>query len=159
MDRGKLAYDYFLSGYNCTQSVVLAYKDFFENVDLDFLLRSVSSFGGGMGRLREVCGTVTGAFFVLGTIYGYDKANDNEKKKNLYIKVQEFAHRFEKENSSIVCRELLGLKGRSKPDPEERTKGYYLRRPCPMYASSSASILETYLIEEGILDSNGEKRR
>ena len=103
------------------------------------------------------------SFFVLSLLLveeweGYDRANDNEKKKNLYIKVQEFARRFEKENSSIVCRELLGLKGRSKPDPEERTKGYYLRRPCPMYASSSASILETFLIEEGILDSNGEKR-
>lgn len=112
-----------------------------------------------MGRLREVCGTVSGAFIVLGSVYGFNVPGDNEKKKILYGKMQEFAALFEKENGSIICRDLLGLKGRSTPNPEERTKEYYEKRPCPKLCLSSASILEEFLINNGVLDEEGEIKK
>ncbi|MGN1163982.1 MAG: C-GCAxxG-C-C family protein [Candidatus Ornithospirochaeta sp.] len=156
IDRGQKAYENFLSGYNCSQSVVLAYRDFFDG-DIDSILTLVSPFGGGMGRLREVCGTVTGAFFVLGRIYGYSDPMDKDGKASLYSRIQDFASRFEKENSSIVCRDLLGLKGKSSPCPEERSAEYYRNRPCPEICRSSASILQKYLFEQGLLDEVGER--
>ena len=157
MDRGQIAYDAFLSGYNCSQSLIVAYKDFFPT-DFDSILSTVSSFGGGMGRLREVCGTVSGAFFILGRIYGYNDPQNKMAKAELYRRIQEFASRFEREHSSIICRDLLGLKGKSSPVPEERSADYYKKRPCPEICRSSASILQKYLFEEGILDEEGERR-
>lgn len=157
MDRGQLAYDNFLKGYNCSQSVIMAYSDFFPEESLETVIKISSSFGGGMGRLREVCGTVSGAFMVLGEVYGYKEAGDGERKKDLYARIQEFAARFEKENGSIVCRTLLGLKGKSDAVPEKRTKEYYLRRPCPGYCRSSASLLQQYLMENGVLDEEGKR--
>ena len=159
MDRGQLAYDNFLKGYNCSQSVILAYSDFFPEESLETVIKISSSFGGGMGRLREVCGTVSGAFIVLGSVYGFNVPGDGEKKKILYGKMQEFASLFEKENGSIICRDLLGLKGRSTPNPDERTKEYYKKRPCPKLCLSSASILEEFLIKNGVLDEEGEIKK
>ena len=104
-NRGEEAYNYFLQGYNCSQAVVMAYRDFFPSHALDTILSLSSPFGGGMGRLREVCGTVSGAFIVLGSVYGFNVPGDSEKKKILYGKMQEFAALFEKENGSIVCRD------------------------------------------------------
>lgn len=158
-NRGEEAYNYFLQGYNCSQAVVMAYRDFFPPHALDTILSLASPFGGGMGRLREVCGTVSGAFIVLGSIYGFNVPGDSEKKKILYGKMQEFAALFEKENGSIICRDLLGLKGRSNPNPEERTKEYYEKRPCPTLCLSSASILEEFLIKNGIFDEEGEIKK
>lgn len=157
-NRGEEAYSYFLEGYNCSQSVIMAYKDFFPDESLDMILSLSSSFGGGMGRLREVCGTFSGALFILGRVFGYSQAKDNEKKKILYEKIQEFASLFEKENGSIICRKLLGLEGKSSPLPEERTPNYYKKRPCPKICLSSASILEKFLIDNGVLDKDGEKK-
>ena len=158
-NRGEEAYNYFLQGYNCSQAVVMAYRDFFPSYALDTILSLSSPFGGGMGRLREVCGTVSGAFIVLGSVYGFNVPGDSEKKKILYGKMHEFAALFEKENGSIVCRDLLGLKGRSTPNPEERTKEYYEKRPCPKLCFSSASILEEFLINNGVLDEEGEIKK
>ncbi len=156
MNRGEAAYNFFLEGYNCTQSVLMAYRDFFPKDYFSLILDSSSSFGGGMGRLREVCGTVSGAFLILGRVYGYHEAKEREKKAKLYSHIQNFASLFEKENSSIICRDLLGLRGKSSPIPEERNSDYYIRRPCPGYCFSAASILEKYLQENGILNSDGE---
>ena len=157
--RREQAMQNFQEGYNCAQAVVMAYRDFFPPHALDTILSLASPFGGGMGRLREVCGTVSGAFIVLGSIYGFNVPGDSEKKKILYGKMQEFAALFEKENGSIICRDLLGLKGRSNPNPEERTKEYYEKRPCPKLCLSSASILEEFLIKNCILDEEGEIKK
>ena len=158
-NRGEEAYSYFLEGYNCSQAVVMAYRDFFPSHALSSILSLSSPFGGGMGRLREVCGTVSGAFIVLGSVYGFNVPGDGEKKKILYGKMQEFASLYEKENGSIICRNLLGLEGKSSPRPDERTKEYYEKRPCPSLCRSSASILEHFLIDNGILDINGEIKK
>ena len=79
-DRGEQARDYFKQGYNCTQSVALAFSDEI-GIEKSRMLKMVSSFGGGMGRLREVCGAVSGMFFVAGALYGYDDPKDMQTKK------------------------------------------------------------------------------
>lgn len=144
---GEYAKSFFLKGYNCSQSVVCAFSDVLE-LDEKLLMRLSSPFGGGMGRLREVCGAVSGMFIVLGFLEGYDDVSDITLKTELYKKVQKLAGEFEKENGTIICRELLGLdKGKDSPVPEERTKEYYEKRPCPDKVKSAARILAKYICE------------
>ncbi len=146
--RGDKAKEYFLEGYNCTQAVVLAFEDLIEGVDKDTLMKLSCSFGGGMGRLREVCGAVSGMFIVLGLLEGYSGPEKGEVKANHYTKVQELAKRFEAEHGSIVCREILGLGIKhDTPVPEARTAEYYKKRPCPETVKSAANILEKFLTE------------
>lgn len=145
MSRRERAMANFYEGYNCAQSVALAFADLIP-MEREMLLRMVSPFGGGMGRLREVCGSVSGMFFVLGALQGYDDPKAKEEKAQLYIKVQDLAKSFEEKNGSIVCRELLGLsEKRQEPKPEERTSEYYSKRPCPEIIGMAAQILEDYL--------------
>lgn len=151
--RGKAAVDLFLEGYNCSQAVTLAFADLLE-VDRRTLLRMSSSFGGGMGRLREVCGTVSGMFIVVGMLCGYDDPKAFEEKAEHYGRIQELAGRFKECQGSIVCRELLGLTQQTdSPIPEKRNEEYYKKRPCPQLAGMAAVILEQYLEEQGILSS------
>jgi C_GCAxxG_C_C family probable redox protein len=149
--RGQRAKELFLEGYNCAQAVVLAYEDFFEESP-ETLAQLISAFGGGMGRLREVCGSVSGMFFVLSKVYGYADPKDGDGKMDLYARVQELAARFRERNGSIICRELLGLSEKiSVPVPEERTPEYYKKRPCPDIIGDAADVLELYLREQGML--------
>lgn len=135
----------FESGYNCSQSVVLAFKDEL-NLDEKTLAMMASCFGGGMGRLREVCGTVSGMFMVYGLMNGYYIPKDNVHKTENYKAVQELAAEFKRRNGSIICRELLGL---DKPEgtyiPSERTEEYYKKRPCGQLAKIAVEVLEEYL--------------
>ena len=145
--RAEVARQYFLDGYNCTQAVVLAFADRFP-AERDTLLSVASSFGGGMGRLREVCGTVSGMFIVLGLLSGYATPETGQVKADHYADIQELARRFEVENGTIVCRELLGLtEKRQSPTPEPRTAEYYRKRPCPDLVACAARILEEFLQE------------
>ena len=147
MTRREMAVANFMKGYNCTQSVVLAFADMLPVNESD-LLKMASSFGGGMGRLREVCGSVSGMFIVIGLFYGYDGPETGQVKAEHYKRVQELAHRFEEKHGSIVCRELLGLNvKREAPTPEARTKEYYKKRPCPEIIGDAAEILEEYIKE------------
>lgn len=146
MTKGEIAKQYFLQGYNCSQSVLLAFCD-----DLGFdeqtALMLASPFGGGMGRLREVCGTLSGAYMVLGLKRGYSEPKDAQGKTRLYKEVQELAAKFKKDNGSIICRELLDLriKGKDTPTPSERTEQYYKARPCPELCKYSADLLDEFL--------------
>lgn len=145
MTRKEQAMELFSDGYNCAQSVVLAFSDL-TGLDERTLAKLSSSFGGGMGRLREVCGAVTGAFMVLGLLYGYDDAKAGEKKAEHYTRIQKFAEKFSEETGSIVCRELLGLdQGKDSPKPDERTAEYYKKCPCRELVGLSAEILEEML--------------
>ncbi len=147
MTRREMAMANFMKGYNCSQSVVLAFADMLPVNESD-LLKMASSFGGGMGRLREVCGSVSGMFIVIGLLYGYDGPETGQVKAEHYKRVQELAHRFEEKHGSIVCRELLGLNvKREAPTPEARTKEYYKKRPCPEIIGDAAEILEEYIKE------------
>ena len=146
MTRKEKAMAYFRQGYNCAQAVVLAFADL-TDMDEATLSRMSCSFGGGMGRLREVCGTVTGMFLVTGLLRGYDGAETGEVKAAHYARIQALAKELEKQNGSIVCRELLALrqKHRDDPTPEARTEAYYAGRPCAELVGSAAEILENYL--------------
>ena len=106
MDHGMKAAELFLSGYNCAQSVAVAFCDV-TGLDEKTAARTVAAFGGGMGRLREVCGAVSGMLMVLGQLYGYDNSDADAKKKELYKQVQQLAEQFKQENGSIICREIL----------------------------------------------------
>lgn len=145
------AMDLFKEGYNCSQSVFLAFQDLYD-MDTKIALRLSSSFGGGMGRLREVCGSVSGMFLAAGILYGYDSPTDRQAKTEHYRRIQELARLFENANGSIVCRELLGL-GQKKETyvPEERTKDYYKKRPCVQIVGCAAYIMEDYIKSHPIL--------
>ena len=147
MTRREAARANFLNGYNCSQSIILAFEDLLP-MEKSQLLKISSPFGGGMGRLREVCGSVSGMFMIVGLLYGYDAPETGQRKAELYARVQELAHRFEEKHGSIVCRELLGLNIRHDlPVPEARTKDYYKKRPCPEIIGDTAEILEVFIKE------------
>lgn len=146
--RAQAAKEYFLSGYNCSQAVSLAFADRIP-LDKDSLLMMSSSFGGGMGRLREVCGAVTGMFIVIGFIAGYSDTANRQAKADHYARIQELARRFKEENGSIICRELIGHSEKSEsPMPEKRTEQYYKKRPCAELVECAAEILENYIKEQ-----------
>ncbi len=147
VNHGEEARRLFLSGYNCAQAVFCAFCDE-TGLDIGAAARLSSSFGGGMGRLREVCGTVSGALMALGTLCGYDDPNHPEAKKAHYRLVQEYARRFREKNGSIVCRELLkNVPVTPGGIPEERTPEFYARRPCLRLAGEAAAILDDMLNE------------
>ena len=145
------AMNLFKEGYNCSQSVFLAFKDLY-GIDRHTALKLSSSFGGGMGRLREVCGSVSGMFLTAGILYGYDSPKDRSSKTEHYKRIQERARSFEELNGSIVCRELLGLDQKKESYvPEERTKDYYRKRPCEQIVGCAAYIMEEYIRNHPIL--------
>ena len=147
MDHAERAKELFLEGYNCAQAVLCAFSDL-TGMDTEEAARLASSFGGGMGRMREVCGTVTGAIMVLGLLRGYSDPKDAAAKKEHYHLVQEFARRFKEINGTIICRELLqNVKTVSGNDPESRTPEYYERRPCLRHVGEAAQIVEDLLRE------------
>lgn len=150
--RKEKAMKLFEEGYNCAQSVFLSFEDLY-GLEHETAARLSSSFGGGMGRLREVCGAVSGMFMVAGMLYGYSEPNAKEEKAEHYARIQELAAAFEKENHAIVCRELLGLKvKREAPIPEERTPEYYKKRPCKELIGQAAEIMEQYIEEHPVLE-------
>ena len=151
-DHARIAKELFIKGYNCAQAVFCAFTDV-TGFDLDASARIASSFGGGMGRLRETCGVVSAAALVLGIVKGYDDPTDREAKKRHYELVREFADRFKERNGSIRCLELLslaGLRAEVGGEPEERTEDFYRKRPCPALACDAARILDEMLLEKGV---------
>ncbi|MDD6306238.1 MAG: C-GCAxxG-C-C family protein [Clostridiales bacterium] len=148
MTRREKAMQLFEEGYNCAQSVFLAFEDL-HGIDRKTAAKLSSSFGGGMGRLREVCGAVSGMFMTAGVLYGYDDPKASTEKSEHYGRIQELAKAFEEKNGSIVCRELLGLEvKRETPVPEARTAEYYKKRPCKELVGDAAEILEAYIKAE-----------
>lgn len=145
-ERVQRARELFTSGYNCTQSVFLAYSDLFD-LDPRFAATISAPLGGGMGRLREVCGAVSGMTLLAGLLApAYDPKDQAAKAAN-YALVQRFAERFREENGAIVCRELLGLVQRKdEPTPSPRTAEYYKKRPCAEYVATAARIVGEYLV-------------
>lgn len=137
----------FKEGYNCAQAVTLAFADEME-LDRETAAMLASAFGGGMGRMREVCGCVSGMALVAGKLCGYSDPKEQEGKATLYGLIQELAAEFRKENGSIICRELLaGITSDASPTPEQRTESYYRKRPCAELTACAAGILERRLEE------------
>ena len=159
MTHGEKAGALFLEGYNCAQSVVLAFADEM-GILKETAARIASSFGGGLGRLREVCGCVSGMAIVAGELLGYSGPETGKPKADHYALIQELAEEFRKKNGSIICRDLLsGITSDTAPVPEARTDDYYKKRPCKDLAVCAAEILERKREERKAqdLEKNGQK--
>ena len=145
MSKREKAMKLFLDGYNCSQAVLGA---FCEELGIEFetAMKLAASFGGGMGRLREVCGAVSGMFMVAGLKSGYTSPTDKDAKTEHYKLIQHLAEEFKKKNGSIICRELLDPEENNHGHiPSDRTKEYYKKRPCAELVGDAAEIIEKYL--------------
>ena len=148
--RGDRARELFREGYNCSQAVTLAFAEELEarGISREMAAGLASSFGGGLGRLREVCGCVSGMALVCGALEGYTDPKTAAEKQDHYKKIQELVTTFKNENGSYICRELLaGINTDTNPVPEARTESYYKKRPCAELAACAADILERHLEE------------
>ena len=140
----------FVSGYTCSQAVLLSFSDI-TGLDEETAGKLSSVFGGGMGGLRNVCGAVTGMFMVVGLVYGFPAPCDNAEKTLAYGRVRELAQRFEQMHQTLVCKELLaGLPGKLSADPSVRDNEYYKTRPCAMLVADAVGILEQYIKENPV---------
>lgn len=152
-DHREKAKELFGEGYNCAQAVFAAFCDE-TGMDFETALKLSSSFGGGMGRLREVCGAVSAMFMVAGIKYGYTNPKDDTTKQKHYELIQELAKKFKDKNGTIICRELLALQEQAiSPVPSKRTKEYYESRPCSELVGDGAEIVDE-LIKEKLKETN-----
>lgn len=147
-ERVERAVDYFMQGYNCSQSVVAAFADLY-GMDEETAVRIAAGFGGGVGRMRMMCGAVSGIVMLVGLDCGQTKGNDRNGKSDCYKAVQELLAQFKEQNGSIICAEILGLDGHDKAASSyvasERTAEYYKTRPCAAKVESAARIFAQYL--------------
>ena len=147
MSRADRAEELFRMGYNCSQSVFAAFADVL-GMSVEEAAKIASPFGAGFGKLREVCGAVSGMTLLAGYLKGYDDPKDSEGKKALYALIQKMCGEFEAEKGTIICRELLGLKkGEDMGEPAVRTEEYYRSRPCIGACRTAAEIAERLLEE------------
>ena len=152
MSRAERAKELFLQGYACSQAVALAFADV-TKTDEATLSKAALPFGGGLGRLRLTCGAVSGMAMVVGLVYTKAE-NSPENKKQTYAITQELCTKFQEENGSLICADLLSganLQVAVGGEAEKRTESYYKKRPCVEIVYSAAKILEEYLIEQGVI--------
>ena len=143
------ARELFEEGYNCAQSVFGAFVDM-TGLDADYAMKLAAPFGGGIGRLREVCGAVSGMYMVFGVLYGYGSPETGDKKAELYKKVQELAEKFKEIHGSIICREMLDDMAGEGHVPDKRTPEYYAARPCTRACMDAARLLDEFIKENPI---------
>ena len=145
-ERAEKAKELFESGYNCAQSVTAAFADLIP-MDEQLLLRAASPFGGGVGRLRGMCGAVSGMVLSAGFLYGYDDPCNRDVKAEHYAVVRDLCEKFRARHGSIICKEILGGNPQVGGDPTERTPAFYGTRPCLRCVFDAAEILEAYVLE------------
>ena len=146
MNRADRAEELFRQGYNCSQSVFAAFLDLV-GMTTEEAAWMASPFGAGFGKLREVCGAVSGMTLLAGCLHGYSDPEDYESKKELYSLIQKMCAEFKDAEGSIICRELLGLKeGEDLAEPSVRTEEYYKSRPCIGACRTAAEIAEKHLL-------------
>ena len=146
MNRPDKAEELFRKGYNCSQSTFAAFADVL-GMTVEEAAKIASPFGAGFGKLREVCGAVSGMTLLAGYLNGYDDPADYESKKELYRLIQKMCAEFEEREGTIICRELLGLKkGEDLGEPSVRTEEDYQSRPCIGACRTAAEIAERYLL-------------
>ena len=142
------AVDYFMQGYGCCQSVVAAFADMY-GLDEKLALKIAAGFGGGVGRMRMMCGAVSGIVMLVGLEEGQTDGADREGKSHCYKIVQQLLEESKQQNGSIICAEILGLNGHEKAVnsyvASERTAEYYKSRPCVAKVESAARIFAEYL--------------
>ena len=154
-ERQERAEKFFMEGYNCCQAVLLAFQDILP-VDRSALLRVASGFGGGIARMREVCGTVSAMAMIAGFLLPAEDPSNLQQRRDNYALVQRFAQAFKEQKGSIVCREILGLRKpepgapMESPMPSARTPEYYKTRPCAATVGIAARIVADYIKDEYI---------
>ncbi|MCM1038802.1 MAG: C-GCAxxG-C-C family protein [Roseburia sp.] len=135
----------FESGYNCAQSVFAAYADLF-GMDFSTALKMSGAMGGGVGRMREICGTVSAMALLAGLKEGNDDPDNEEAKEHIYALVRHMSARFKEKQNTIICRELLGIEGMEESArPSVRTPEFYASRPCGRIIACAAEIIEDVL--------------
>ena len=151
-EKARRAAELFMEGYNCSQSVLGAFCEDI-GMELEDAVRLASSFGGGMGRLREVCGALSAVFMIAGIRYGYSSPTDKAAKTEHYRLIQAIAAEFRKKRESIVCRELIKVVGKVETYvPDDRTAEYYKTRPCVAIVTEAAELAERLLAGEFFLE-------
>ena len=150
MDHSTLAAQLFLDGCSCSQAVMAAFCDL-TGMDRSTALRLSAPFGGGIGRMREVCGAVSGMMMVVGLLYGFEPSKGSAAKSAHYHLVQELAEQFRQQAGSIICREIL-KNPPADPNPSPRTAEYYANRPCARMVMLAAEILDRYIAEHPVED-------
>ena len=146
MNRADRAEELFREGYNCSQSVFAAFADVL-GMSVEEAAKIASPFGAGFGKLREVCGAVSGMTLAAGYLKGYDDPADYVSKKELYALIQKMCAEFEELKGTIICRELLGLrKGEDLGEPSVRTEEYYRSRPCIGACRAATEIAQKHLL-------------
>ena len=149
MDHSLYAAELSMSGCNCAQAVLVAFGDV-TGLEPEFAKKLSCGFGGGLGRLREVCGAVSGMIMTADLLYGYtDPGEDDIHKKEYYALVQELCGKFREETGSIICREILDNPP-SDPAPSPRTAEYYAQRPCARMVMIAAKVLDDYIASHPI---------
>ena len=139
--RAVRAVDLFKQGFNCSQAVFASCADLYGITDEKLALRLSASFGGGMGRMRLVCGAASGMFMLAGLHNGSATPHDSEGKMANYAFVQQLAGGFKNKYGSLICAELLGLAPKpQEPKPEDRTPQYYEKRPCSEMVGEAVRI-------------------
>ena len=150
-ERVQRAVDNFMAGYGCCQSVVAAFSDFY-GLDDTMAKKIGAGFGGGVGRMRMMCGAVSGIVMLVGLDCGQTEGSDREGKSACYKVVQDLLEKSRQENGSIICAEILGINGNEKAHSSyvasPRTAEYYKTRPCAAKVESAARIFANYLKEK-----------
>ena len=142
------AVETFESGYTCAQAVFVTYAGLF-GMDRETALKLSSPMGGGVGRMREICGAVSSMALLAGLKEGNTDPENEEGRERIYVLVRRLADRFKEKNGSIICRELLGITQREESaKPAPRNKEYYASRPCSALVASAAEIVEEMLLED-----------
>jgi len=153
-ERVQRAVDNFMAGYGCCQSVVAAFSDLY-GLDETMAKRIAAGFGGGVGRMRMMCGAVSAIVILVGLDCGQTEGSDREGKSACYKVVQQLLEQSRQENGSIICAEILGLNGHEKAHSSyvasPRTAEYYKTRPCAAKVESAARIFANYLKEKAKL--------
>lgn len=134
------ARDLFLSGCSCSQAVFGAFA-LEMGIDHDTAMKLASSFGGGLGGSRELCGAVSGMLMVAGLKWGYSDIGDNEIKTAHYARTRRLLEAFKAVHGTTVCHELLSDLGKLSENPSERTPEYYKTRPCARFVETAAAVL------------------
>ncbi len=151
-ERVQRAVDNFMAGYGCCQSVVAAFSDLY-GLDNTMAKKIGAGFGGGVGRMRMMCGAVSGIVILVGLDCGQTEGSDREGKSACYKVVQELLEKSKQENGSIICAEILGIQGHEKASSSyvasARTAEYYKKRPCAAKVESAARIFANYLKNKG----------
>jgi len=147
-ERVERAVENFMAGYGCCQSVVAAFADLY-GLDEQQAKKIAAGFGGGVGRLRMMCGAVSGIVMLVGLDCGQTEGSDRDGKSACYKVVQQLLAQSEAENGSLICAEILGLNGHEKAHSSyvasPRTAEYYKQRPCAAKVESAARIFANYL--------------